>query len=90
MALVVSNGDSRLADFQSLADILRRMEIRGANVQLNKDFHYGLLFWLMGNDAMCKPNTRFVVSYLALRRVFSALAKSKGVGAKPAPRVHDV
>ena len=30
-----------------------------------------------------------VVSYLALRRVFTALAKSKGVG-KPAPRVHDV
>jgi hypothetical protein len=29
-----------------------------------------------------------VVSYLALRRVFSALAKSKGV--KTAPRVHDV
>jgi hypothetical protein len=29
-----------------------------------------------------------VVSYLALRRVFSALAKSKS--AKPAPRVHDV
>jgi hypothetical protein len=30
------------------------------------DFHYGLLHWLLGNDPMLKPNTRFVSSYLAL------------------------
>ena len=66
VALVVAVGRSRKENLAALADMLRRMEIRGENVQLNIDFHYGLLHWLLGNDVMVKPNTRFVLSYLAL------------------------
>lgn len=66
VALVVSTGESRQDNLAALADILRRMEVRGENVQLNIDFHYGLLHWLLGNDVMVKPNTRFVLSYLAM------------------------
>ena len=66
VALIVAHGTSRLDNFLQLAEILRCMEIRGSDLQLNVEFHYGLLHWLIGNDVMLKPNTRFVVSYLAL------------------------
>ena len=66
VALVVCAGCSRPDNMQKLADSLRRMEVKGENVQLNLDFHYGLLHWLIGNDVMSKPNTRFVLSYLAM------------------------
>ncbi len=66
VALVVSSGKSRQENLEKLAGILRKMEVRGENVELNIDFHYGLLHWLIGNDAMLKPNTRFVWSYLAM------------------------
>ena len=42
------------------------MEVRGSELQLNLDFHYGLLYWMLGHDPMVKPNTRFVQAYLAL------------------------
>jgi len=42
------------------------MEFRGLDLHLNVDFQYGLLHWMLGNDPMLKPNTRFVSSYLAL------------------------
>ena len=66
VALVVCAGRSRLENLRRLAESLRRMEVRGENVRLNIDFHYGLLHWLIGNDVMSKTNTRFVLSYLAM------------------------
>ncbi|MBF0238304.1 MAG: biotin carboxylase [SAR324 cluster bacterium] len=66
VALIVNHGESRLNNFQQLANILRKTEIRGTDLHLNIGFHYGLLNWLIGNDAMVKPSTRFVQSYLAL------------------------
>ncbi len=63
--LVVSHGESRLRNFERLAEILRRMEIRGEDVMTNQVFHYGLLNWILGADAMVKPDTRFVRHYLA-------------------------
>lgn len=66
VALVVSHGKNRLDNFERLGDILRRMEIRGTNLHLNIEFHYGLIYWLIGQDVMVKPNTRFVLSYLAM------------------------
>ncbi|MEC8940376.1 MAG: biotin/lipoyl-containing protein, partial [SAR324 cluster bacterium] len=59
-------GVSRRESFEKLAEILRCMEVRGHDLHLNVDFHYGLLHWLLGNDPMLKPNTRFVSAYLAL------------------------
>ena len=66
VALVVCAGCSRQDNLQKLAESLRRMEVRGENVHLNIDFHYGLLHWLIANDVMSKPNTRFVLTYLAM------------------------
>ncbi|MBC8258636.1 MAG: biotin carboxylase [SAR324 cluster bacterium] len=66
VALSITNGISRAESFEKLAEILRCMEVRGHDLHLNVDFHYGLLHWLLGNDPLLKPNTSFVSSYLAL------------------------
>ena len=66
VALSITHGVSRRESFEKLAEILRCMEVRGHDLHLNVDFHYGLLHWLLGNDPMLKPNTRFVSLYLAL------------------------
>ncbi|HBR60610.1 MAG TPA: biotin carboxylase, partial [Deltaproteobacteria bacterium] len=66
VALSITHGVSRRESFDKLAEILRCMVVRGHDLHLNVDFHYGLLHWLLGNDPMLKPNTRFVSAYLAL------------------------
>ena len=66
VALSITHGDSRRESFEKLAEILRCMEIRGLDLHLNVEFQYGLLQWMLGNDPMMKPNTRFILSYLAL------------------------
>ena len=66
VALSVTHGSSRRKSFERLAEILRTMEVRGSDLRLNLDFHYGLLHWMLGHDPMVKPNTRFVQAYLAL------------------------
>ena len=66
VALSITYGDSRRQSFEKLAEVLRCMEFRGLDLHLNVDFQYGLLHWMLGNDPMLKPNTRFVSSYLAL------------------------
>lgn len=65
IALVVSYGKGRRQNLDRLADILRRMEIRGPEVNTNKDFHYGILNFCLGLHPMLKPDTKFVVPYLA-------------------------
>jgi biotin carboxyl carrier protein len=64
-ALVVTYGTDRLETYQRMAEILRRTEIRGDDVITNATFHYGLIHWMIGTDAMVKPGTRFVQAYLA-------------------------
>jgi acetyl/propionyl-CoA carboxylase alpha subunit len=66
VSLSVTWGTSRQESFERLAEVLRTTEVRGTDLHLNMDFHYGLLYWLLGNDPMVKPNTRFVQAYLAL------------------------
>jgi biotin carboxyl carrier protein len=47
-----------------MAEILRRMELRGDDLQTNLDVHYGLIQWFLGRGVMAEPNTRFMSSYL--------------------------
>ena len=66
VALSITFGKSRRESFEKLAEVLRCMEFRGLDLHLNVDFQYGLLHWMLSNNPMLKPNTRFVSSYLAL------------------------
>ncbi len=59
---------------EQLAEVLRTMEVRGVDLQLNTGFHYGLIHWILGQDAMLRPNTRFVQSYLALAGELSRIS----------------
>jgi acetyl/propionyl-CoA carboxylase alpha subunit len=65
IALVVTAGQSRRDNLERLAEILRRTELRGEDLQTNTPVHYGLLNWILGRDAMVKPSTRFMAAYLA-------------------------
>ncbi len=65
IALILSHGEGRRANLENLADILRRMELRGPELKTNKDFHYGIINFCLGLHPMLKPDTKFVVPYLA-------------------------
>ncbi|MCE9596932.1 MAG: biotin carboxylase [Spirochaetia bacterium] len=65
IALIVSYGESRRENLDRLADILRRMELRGSDLNTNRDFHYGILNFCLGLHPMLKPDTKFVLPYLA-------------------------
>ncbi|MDX1959456.1 MAG: biotin/lipoyl-containing protein [Leptospiraceae bacterium] len=65
VALIVTYGESREHNLQRLSNILRVTELRGNELQTNMPVHYGLINWILGKDPMFKPNTRFMVSYLA-------------------------
>jgi acetyl/propionyl-CoA carboxylase alpha subunit len=65
IALVVNAGESRKDNLERLAEILRRTELRGYELQTNMEVHYGLISWILGNDPMVKPSTQFMASYLA-------------------------
>ncbi len=65
IALLLSEGSSRLESYECMAEILRVMELRGDEVQTNQDLHYGMLQWFIGRGVMAEPNTRFMQSYLA-------------------------
>ncbi len=66
IALSVANGISRKDNFEKLAEILRKMEVSGNDLNLNTNFLFGMIHWFIGNDPMLKPNTNFVSYYLAL------------------------
>ena len=74
-ALIVTHGESREDNLIRMAEILRHMEIRGHDVMTNQPFLYGLVHWLLGCDAMARPATPFVRSYLA---AVGALARCAG------------
>ncbi|MGH7292933.1 MAG: biotin carboxylase, partial [Myxococcota bacterium] len=64
IALVLTHGDSRRQNYDRMAEVLRRMELRGDDVQTNLAVHYGLIQWFLGRGVMAEPTTRFMTSYL--------------------------
>lgn len=64
VALLVTYGAERHESYVRLCEILRRMKLRGVDLQTNNAFHYGLLHWFMSQGVWAKPTTRFVVPYL--------------------------
>ena len=65
IALVLTHGESRAENLQQLSEILRRTEMRGDDLETNMDLHYGLCNWFIGKAPMAKPDTSFMLSYLA-------------------------
>ena len=73
IALLLATGDTREETWHHMLEALRRMRIKGANLQTNRDFHYGLLNWLIAQHPRAKIETRFVQAYLAaVGRLFEA------------------
>ena len=64
IALVLTHGDSRRANYERMAEILRRTELRGDDLQTNLEMHYGLIQWFIGRGVMAEPTTRFMGAYL--------------------------
>ncbi len=73
IALLLCAGSSRRENYERMAEILRRTELRGDDLQTNLEVHYGLIQWFLGRGVMAEPSTRFMTSYLgavgALRQV---------------------
>jgi acetyl/propionyl-CoA carboxylase alpha subunit len=65
VALIVSYGENRTKNLEILGNILRKTILRGQNLETNLLVHYGLIQWILGKDAMFKPSTAFMISYLA-------------------------
>ena len=65
IALLVSYGESRKENLERLKEIIKITELRGNDLQTNMPVHYGLINWILGHDVMFKPNTKFMLSYLA-------------------------
>ncbi len=65
IALIVTYGSGRREMMERLSDILRQMELRGVELKTNLQFHYGLLNVILGLHPMLKPDTGFVMPYLA-------------------------
>ena len=73
IALLLTTGDTREETWRNMLEALRRMRIKGTNLQTNRDFHYGLLNWLIAQHPRAKIETRFVQAYLAaVGRLFDA------------------
>ncbi|MFN8601744.1 MAG: biotin/lipoyl-containing protein [Candidatus Binatia bacterium] len=65
VALVLTSGSSRRENYERMAEVLRRTELRGDDLQTNLPVHYGLVQWFLGKGVMAEPSTRFMQSYLA-------------------------
>ena len=73
IALLLTTGDTRDETWRNMLEALRRMRIKGADLETNRDFHYGLLNWLVAQHPRAKIETRFVQAYLvAVGRLFDA------------------
>jgi acetyl/propionyl-CoA carboxylase alpha subunit len=64
VALLVTYAHDRHESYVRLCEILRRMKLRGLDLQTNNAFHYGLVHWFLSHGVWAKPTTRFVVPYL--------------------------
>jgi len=77
IALVLTDGENRRDNYERMAEVLRRMELRGEDLQTNAPVHYGLVSWFLGKGHMAEPDTRFMQYYLAavgsLARVVAGL-----------------
>ncbi len=65
VALILTDGKDRHDTYERVAEILRRTELRGDDLQTNTPVHYGIINWFLGKGAMGEPDTRFMSSYLA-------------------------
>ncbi len=65
VALILTHGDDRESNMERMSEILRRTELRGEDLKTNLDIHYGLCNWFVGQGPMAKPDTSFMVPYLA-------------------------
>ena len=65
VALVLTAGANRRDNYERMAEALRRMELRGDDLQTNLPVHYGMVQWFLGRGVMAEPTTRFMQSYLA-------------------------
>lgn len=79
IALLVTYGDTRKENLERLAHIIKVTELRGNDLQTNMPVHYGLINWILGKDPMFKPNTRFMMSYLAGIGAIHSVAKDLDV-----------
>ncbi|MHA7837635.1 MAG: biotin/lipoyl-containing protein, partial [bacterium] len=75
IALVLCDGESRRDNLERLSEILRRMELRGDDLETSVPLHYGLVNWTLGVEPMMKPNTRFMGPYLAAVGSLEVLAR---------------
>jgi acetyl/propionyl-CoA carboxylase alpha subunit len=75
IALVLCDGQSRRDNLERLSEILRRMELRGDDLETSVPLHYGLVNWTLGTEPMMKPNTRFMGPYLAAVGALEILAR---------------
>jgi len=65
IALLLTEGASRRESYERMAEVLRRTELRGDDLQTNLAVHYGLIEWFLGRGVMAEPGTRFMQAYLA-------------------------
>jgi acetyl/propionyl-CoA carboxylase alpha subunit len=65
IALVLASGTSRANNLERMSEILRRMSIRGSDLQTNCPVQYGLINWILGVEPMLKPDTGFLTNWLA-------------------------
>ena len=75
IALILCDGTSRADNLARLAEIIRRMELRGDDLETSTPLHYGLINWTLGVEPMMKPNTRFMGPYLAAVGALETLAR---------------
>jgi len=80
IALILCDGTSRADNLARLAEIIRRMELRGDNLETSIPLHYGLINWTLGVEPMMKPNTRFMGPYLAAVGGLELLARDVDLG----------
>jgi acetyl/propionyl-CoA carboxylase alpha subunit len=64
IALLLCAGASRRENYERMAEILRRTELRGDDLHTNLEVHYGLVQWFLGRGVMAEPSTSFVTAYL--------------------------
>ena len=65
VALVLTDGKDRRDNYERMAEVLRRTELRGDDLQTNLPVHYGLVQWFLGKGVMTEPTTGFMQPFLA-------------------------
>jgi len=80
IALLLADGTTRQENYERMAEILRRTELRGDDLHTNLSVHYGLIQWFLGNGVMAEPTTLFMNSYLAGVGALQQLVTDTDVG----------